>query len=360
MVADTRFELPPFYCPIDSAIHPEVGDIEKRATDWIDRVGIYDSDARRAWVIATNSAEFYARFAPDGAADNVLAAAQWVYWGFAFDDVRCDNGPLSSSPGEFAALAGQVQRVLEAPHSLDVDGDPYLTALHDIGLTLRECATPVQLRRFIDAHRAWLFGVCWQIGNQANGHMPDLNDYLAMRLGSCGGLPTMALMEIANAAEVPPSEMDTHAVRAASEAAILTAGLDNDLHSYRKEIHQQHADQNIINVLMVNHDLTLEQALTQAVGLRDRIMHLYLRLRDQIVPGASRELRTYLTCLGRGIRGNIDWALRVPRYTSLSDPDQAPGPAGHWTPGWATRPSDTRTDAPAIPAIAWWWDQLAA
>lgn len=88
MADDNHFELPPFYCPIESAIHPDVDDIEKRAVDWIDRLEIYDSEARRAWVMATNSAEFYARFAPDGAGDNVLAAAQWVYWGFAFDDVR--------------------------------------------------------------------------------------------------------------------------------------------------------------------------------------------------------------------------------------------------------------------------------
>ncbi|GAB2737077.1 hypothetical protein GCM10027174_07630 [Salinifilum aidingensis] len=348
----THFAMPPFYCPIDPALHPDVDTIEKQAISWIDDIGMYEDATRRRHVIKSNSAEFFARFAPSGIAENVLLAAKWVYWGFAFDDVRCDNGPLSARPEEFVAVAGRVQRVLEAPHSLDAAEDPYLRALHDIGLAMRRQATPTQVRRFIDAHRAWLHGVAWQIGNQARGVRPPLNDYLAMRLGSSGGFPTMALLEIANGAEVPDGEMDHPAVRAASEAAVLTAGLDNDLHSYRREQRDRHADQNIITVLVENEGHSAEEALTEAVALRDRMMQVYLRLREQLLPDAGPELRTYLSCLGAGIRGNIDWGLRVPRYTA----HDGPGESGH--PGWARVPSDPDPTAPALPAISWWWQHV--
>ncbi|SFT33095.1 hypothetical protein SAMN04487904_101154 [Actinopolyspora lacussalsi subsp. righensis] len=353
-----RFRIPPFYCPIEPALHPDTDRIEKRAIEWIDRVRVYENETRRAWVLGTNSAEFFSRFAPEGIADNVVLAAQWVYWGFAFDDVRCDNGPLADDPAEFAKHAGRAQRVLEAPRDTDATGDRYLDALHDIGLTMRELATPTQVRRFIDAHRAWLYCVAWQVGNRARGEMPDLDDYLAMRLGSSGGFPTMALLEIGNGAEVPAAEMDHPTVRAATEAAILTAGLDNDLHSYRKELRQDSTDQNIINVMLHHECSDLEWALAGAVGLRDRIFQLYLRLRDQLLPNASEELRTYLNCLAHGVRGNIDWALRVPRYTSLTDPEKPPVEGEQWTPHWSETPYDPSTGPPALPAISWWWDRL--
>src|SRR3712207_3998102 len=56
------------------------------------------------------------------------------------------------------------------------------------------------------SHRAWLFATAWQVANRARGHMPDLDDYTAMRLHTCGGAPTIALLEIANGPEVPGAE----------------------------------------------------------------------------------------------------------------------------------------------------------
>jgi hypothetical protein len=355
---DSRFKLLPFYCPIESAIHPKVDVIEQRAIAWIDQFHFYDNEAERAWMLGTNSAEFYARFAPDGIEDNLLIAAQWVYWGFAFDDARCDNGPLSARPEKFLAMAGPLQRALEVPHAQLRNSDPFAAALQDIGRSFQKCATPVQVRRFTEAHRAWLFGVAWQISNRVRNHMPSLDDYTAMRLNSAGGPPTLAMLEITNGMEVPAQEMDSPTVRALTEMPCLIAALDNDLHSYRKEVHQQQTDQNIINVLIHRNRCTVEQALTDAVAMRDRMMHLFLRLREQTFPRASQELRSYLTCLGHAIRGNTDWGLRVPRYTSLSDPTAPPAQGQGFTPRWTDEPSDPSTAPLPIPAIAWWWEVL--
>lgn len=362
---DTRlpagdFELPPFYCPIEPAIHPRVDAIAKRATAWIDRCGLCESDAERGWILATSSAEFYARFAPDGVEDGVLAAALWVYWGFAFDDAHCDNGPLSTRPVEFAALAGGLQRILASPEQPIETDDRFVAALREIALTLGTCATPLQLRRFAEAHRHWLSCVIWQIANRARGHMPDLGEYTAMRLGSCGGPPTLALLEIANAIEVPRREMACHAVRALTAMAWLVAGWDNDLHSYHKEAHQQQSDQNIVNVLMHHHGYSVERAVRAAVAMRDRVMHLFLRVREQTLPGASPPLRSYLMGLGHGIRGNIDWALGVQRYTSTDDLAAPPGPGQPREPGWADKPSDASPEPLPIPAIRWWWQLVDA
>ncbi|MEU0189898.1 terpene synthase family protein [Streptomyces afghaniensis] len=352
-------ELHPFYCPIEPAIHPEVDEVERRSVDWIDRLGFCRTPAERAWVLGSNSAEFYARFAPGADVERLWVAACWVYWGFAIDDARCDEGTLSTDPAAFSAMAGRVQRALETPGPRRFD-DHYAAAIHDLGERFRACATPVQVRRFQQAHRAWLAGVQWQIGNRSRGHMPTLDDYVTMRLHSAGGEPTYAMLEIANGAEVPAREMDSPAVCALTEMAILVAGLDNDRHSLAKEAGRDQGEQNIFAVLMRQDGSPPARAAADAVALRDRVLRRFLVLRERVLPRASGELRRYLTDLGHGIRGNIEWGLRVPRYLSLASATAGPGEV---TPPeripWADHPLDTSDEPPPLPSITWWWDDLA-
>lgn len=94
-------ELTPVFCPFESAIQPRVRQVEKRAVEWIGDSGMCATERERAWTVATHSADFFARFAPVADEDRLLTAALWVYWGFAFDDARCDSGPLSGRPAQF-------------------------------------------------------------------------------------------------------------------------------------------------------------------------------------------------------------------------------------------------------------------
>lgn len=337
---------PPFFCPVPAAVHPALEQIEAAAVRWLDEAGLHRSAHERAKLVGTNSAEFYARFAPDGDLFGVLTAALWVYWGFAFDDSRCDSGPYSADAPAFLALAGPVQRALDVAEPPD---EPYGAALHDIVATMRTQVTGTVVRRFVDAHRHWLYCVAWQIGNRAAGRMPTLPEYLTMRLGSAGGPPTIALLEVANRIEVPSVEMDSPAVRALTEMTQVVAALDNDLHSYRREMTENHTDQNVITVLRHHEGFGLEAAMSTAVSLRDRIMLRLLELRDEVRPGASAELRVYLDGLGHSIRGNIDWAAGVPRYADSGGPL-------HVTT--CDEPHATSRTPLPFPVVSWWWDRL--
>ncbi|MEU8350284.1 glutamate dehydrogenase [Streptomyces sp. NPDC048845] len=353
----------PFYCPLESAVHPGLREAERRAVDWIDRLGFCPTEAERRAVLASHSADFYARFAPEADPERLWITACWVYWGFAFDDARCDEGELSSDPARFAAMAGRVQRALEVPGPYPC-ADRYAAAAHDLGELFRACATPLQVGRFVRAHRGWLSGVQWQVGNAARGRLPDLDEYIVMRLHSAGGEPTYAMLEIANGAEVPAREMDTLAVTALTEMAVFVAAMDNDRHSFAKERNRGQTDQNFLSVLRQRHGLTPEQALYEGVALRDRVLCRFLAVRERVLRRGSQELRRYLTDLGHGIRGNIEWGLRVPRYLARSGgPGDGPGggPAGTASrttaDDWAERPLDGSAGPPVLaPSIAWWWD----
>lgn len=348
----SEVELPPLFCPLESAVHPHVREIEKRAEEWVGSIGMCASERERAWVVATHSADFYARFTPVADDDRLLAAALWVYWGFAFDDARCDSGPLSGRPAQFNALAGQVQRACETDSA--APDDRYACALQDIVRRFRSFAAPTQVARFQYAHRAWLSGVAWQIGNQAMGRMPGLDEFLTMRMLAAGGHPTYALLELATGAEVPDRELYRPAVQALSEMALTVAALDNDRHSLHKELARGHADQNIYTVLMAERGIGLQQAVGEAAGLRDRILLRFLDLYDRVRPTAGHDLATYLQGLRYGVRGNNEWGMRVPRYLSQ----------GHWPDSmedlaltYAEGPTDARPGpVEGAPGIAWWWD----
>lgn len=348
----------PFFCPIESAIHPEAEEAEHRAVAWIDRMGFASAPTARARTVGTRSADFYARFTPQADLDRLWIAACWVYWGFAFDDARCDEGPLADDPAGFATMAALVQRALETPGDLHTD-DPYAAALHDLGERFRACATAVQNRRFQHAHRAWLGGVLWQIGNQADRRMPTLDEYLTMRLHSAGGEPTYAMLEIANGAEVPAREMDSPAVCALTEMAICVDALDNDRHSIAKESARGQTGQNLLSVLMHHDGTPPETALRDAIALRDGVLLRFLDLRHTVRRHASAALRRYVDDLAHGIRGNIEWGLHTPRYLSPSGTAPAPGhvpPPG--PPAFTDTPLTGRHHARRLPTSAWWWHDL--
>ncbi|MYS57603.1 MULTISPECIES: terpene synthase family protein [Streptomycetaceae] len=257
-------------------------------------------------------------------------------------------------------MAARVQRALETPGLCPYADDPYAVSLHDISERFRSCATPVRVRRFAHAHHAWLNGVTWQIANRAGGRMPGLDDYLTMRLHSAGGEPTYAMLEIVNAAEVPAHEMDSPAVTALTEMAICVDALDNDRHSLAKGAARRQTDQNVFTVLTHHHRLTEQQALHEGIALRDRVLVRFLDLREKVMPRAGRELRRYLTDLGHGIRGNTEWALRVPRYLSPRDATTAPGDVtAPETPPFTETPLAEGPPTHHLPTIGWWWDDLA-
>lgn len=137
----------------------------------------YERDRRRVPADRRFAECRFLRTVRSGADDDRLpATALWVYWGFAFDDARCDDGPLSRRSAEFNAVAGRVRRALEAPADR-ADGERFIPPLQDIAGRFRSLGTTVQFHRFAAAHRTWLSGgVCWQVGNYAHGHMPSLGE----------------------------------------------------------------------------------------------------------------------------------------------------------------------------------------
>lgn len=346
----TAVQIPPVYCPLGAAIHPGVDLIEKRAVRWIDRY-LRPDRLRRTRLLESRSAEFYARCAPSGIIEQVEAAAEWTYLAFWFDDLY-DNGTPESRLRAFLATAPQVSYVVDTP-ALDTPLEPALAALRDITSRFHRCGNPTSARRFADAHRQWLLGVAGEIGHAREGRRMDVDECTHMRLRADGGPVLTSMLEFVSGIQVPEAEWSSYPVRALTEITWLLLGWDNDLHSYGKETDEHTSDNNLIEVLAREHDLSTDEAVAEAVAMRDRCMVLFLRLAERGRRAASAELRTYVDSLGRVIRANNDWGFRAPRYTTAVDSTMATRFAEY-----SDTPSVGRHDPITSPAISWWWELL--
>jgi hypothetical protein len=360
--AQADWQLPPFYCPIEPAIHPEADLIEEQVTAWLDRCGIYASEVERAWLLAINGAELMARVYPNGMAERVALSAEWYLWALgALDDAQLESAPASPTTDRAVELLCRLLRYMETPVPGPAVGQlgNLLRPLGQIMTALRKYATPVQVQRFVDAHRHWMMGTLWQMSNAAHHVVLDMDSYAIQRHASAGVLMFMSWSEITAGDEIPGSEMHDPAVRAMIESAILIIGWDNDVLSYRKETIRDHdSTQNVVTVAARQYRCSTEQAFAEAIAIRNRVMVLFLRLAETIKPRASSAMRAYIDDLGHLIRGNFDWSSASPRYTCLTSQSAFPTPGEPMTITFTGEPPHCGGSPSAIPSIAWWWEQL--
>ncbi|MEW2579143.1 terpene synthase family protein [Streptomyces syringium] len=352
------WRLPPFYCPIDDAIHPRADQLEERAIAWLDAMGIFRDGTERAWSIATHSTDFSCRMIPYGKDEPLLLFIEWNHWAFALDDFWHDTGSADIRTSRIVDLNARISRCLEAPGSAMLGNAPFAAALEDLASRTRALATPVQLRRVAEGLRDWLFGAAWQVSNVERGIMPTLSDYVALRPSINGTRFSLAWSEIASGIEIPDGELYSAPVQALTDAAGFIVSCDNDLFSYAKEDNQETTDQNIVNVLAHQNGSSPDKALGEALAIRDRAMTLFLDLRDQIARDADPELRRYLEALGHYIAGCIRWMNAAPRYASPRNRYELPVPGATYGITWRDTPSDPGTGPLPIASAAWWWDQL--
>jgi len=177
-------------------------------------------------------------------------------------------------------------------------------------------------------------------------------------------MATWELIPILGGYEVPAWELDNTRVRALEEMTDILTMWDNDLFAYNKETYRAArygypTKNNLLTVLARQENSSPERVLDQAIAMRDRVMLLFQRLRQQVLNAASPELARYLIGLGDWHRGYLEWALFVSnRYTEPGNPGD-PVQAERLTMlPFAEQPTDDNPKPLPIPTIAWWWEQL--
>ncbi|MFD3544792.1 terpene synthase family protein [Streptomyces sp. NPDC058655] len=349
--------LPPFYCPLDrDLLHPRAKEIEARAVDWLDTHGLYPDPVERAWGLATHSADFSCRIIPRGRTEPLLLFTQWNYWANAVDDWQ-DSGAGDIRTAAVADHGIRLLRTLENPTAALLPDSPMTRALTDLVRRTHTLLTPVELRRFAEGTRDWLLGATWQAAQAERGSMPTLNDFAAMGALANGTRFSLTWSDAAAEVRLPADLLHSPALQALTDAAGFVVSADNDLFSYDKDDHLEPREVNLVNVIAHQEGCTPAEAVPLAVALRDRVMALFLRLRDHLSSGADEPLTRHLEALGHYIAGCIAWQSRAPRYASPRNRHTLPRNGARLPVRYTDTPSDPRTAPPPLPALAHWWRQ---
>jgi hypothetical protein len=342
--------VPPVFSPIPPAIHPRHELIDEQTAAWATTFSIGSEELRKN-LIAHDIGTFAARILPEGREEVVSILADFIIWLFGVDDGHCEEGELGRDPTGLVAELSRLLRIAQNPEVPMLSEDPLADGLRDLRRRMDLYATPGQVARWVDALREYFLSVVWEAAHRSQETVPDLNDYTLMRLYDGATSVVLPLLEMGYGYELQPHERDSTPVRALTEMAYFIITWDNDLFSYHKESRTDQYYLNVLRVLEHGHGLTPDEALQAAVAQRDRVMCLFLKVRDQLAASGSPQLRQYLSNLGSFIRGAQDWGISSRRYTTPDDPADLPST-------FRDTPTDDSTEALEIPAVAWWWDLL--
>lgn len=345
--------VPPLYCPIPEAMNPHADGLNRLGFEWISQFGIYDRrPSQLSRHIQSNLGYLPARVmprAPQGPA--LQAAVNYYLWLWALDDIKCDETIGNTSLREQIFLFGSLARLAESPARSVRQNNPFAAALSDIRRQLEQVATHVQLARWASATQAYLQANIVVTAQQANGIIPGLDEYAALRIHSGAMKPTLMLLDIASGYELPAAEMEHPDMQALDELVCTIVGWDNDLLSYHKEIARGGSDHNLITVLAHASGQEPAHVVGDAIAMRDRALVLFLRLRDQLSKVAGAEAQQYMADLSSWIRGHIDWGLSTIRYRNQEYRDSLPQ-------SFSESPSNDSSEPLRISSIAWWWERL--
>lgn len=343
--------LPPLYCPFPLAIHPKAAEVEVGTVAWLDRFQLYRDETQRRRLIQARCGTLAAYQNPSGAQELLQALTDFLTWAFAFDDEYCDEGPTHDKPVELAEAISRMQRAIEIPEYPVDPADRYAMALRDIRMRLDAHAGPPRGEDFVHWMRGYFQTEVCKSGNVSRGLRPNLNDYAVVRLYSGGGMVFPRLGPIVAGIPMPPATLADRRVHALLEMAATVCNWDTDIFSHPKELERTGDGYNLIEVVGAEYGLPVDEALSTAIAMRDRILCLYIRLRESVT-AAAPELNGYLTTFESYIRGTIQWNEETDRYSYL---DGLSGPRTTQPGGVTDTPSDDTPAPLPLPSIMWWW-----
>jgi Terpene synthase family 2, C-terminal metal binding len=337
----------PLWCPIAPAIHPDWQIWEQKTISWMECFEL-DSEQREADRLRCITAGELAGRTIVTAADPPGAqfSADSLLWLFAFDDAHCDEGWYSHDPGRMMILVAELARIAETGRT--TSSSPCARALADLRRRLDDLTPPAPIARWVHSMKTYLGYQVWEASYRSTNTMPTIDQYAVARIRN-GSMEVCAMsLEIAEGYEVPVNEMESPDVRALTEMACCTVGLDNDVASYYKEHKRSDDKLNLVDVIAQERGQSPDAALPEAVAFRDAVLALYLQLYQHVEPAVSAATRRYMSGLSAWIRGNLDWSMHTARYRRPGGPTiQVSGELGCHTPAF-TPPA----------GLAWWWARL--
>jgi len=341
-----------FYCPLPEQVGRDKELLMTETLAWSQRFDLGAGDDAATYKYGVAGTYTVAHLFPHATGELAQVLSDYSAWAFTVNDFVVPEHPGSVRMCDVVHAVCRLVRIFRSPDSWPAEQMSMRErALQDTLWRLRPRVTDVQYDRFVSGMFRWLHDMLWETALRERGERLNCNDYLAMRLGTSGMYATLAYLDAVEGTEITAREHADPLFRATIEAGLYTATLDNDRYSYFKESGPALKKCNLFDALMLEHPgWSEQQAMTEGVAIRDAMAHLYMRLRDQILPAASEDLRRFLAGVDRVVSGNVTFGTTCVRYFN---PDVLP------TVQRTATPCQHMPEGPLpYPTISWWWEQL--
>ncbi|WP_406048647.1 terpene synthase family protein [Streptomyces virginiae] len=350
----------PFYCPIPPAPHPRPEALDSNSVQWMVDHGICAPDS---WLAQINSGHVASTMVPladaDSPALHMSLFSDFCYWAYAWDDSRDARLDLRP-PGALTSHCLRLDRILDHPGPAPHESDPYCQSLWDLRRRLAELPDSEQVNRVNDGTRRYIHGSYQWTRMQRSRSIPALNDYLLARSDDCAGSWMVPFYPLIGGYRLTPEEAGDPLALILTDLVPLIGALDNDIISHHREA--AIGEFNVLDVLRnQNSGYPLTDAVIDAIALRDRLMTLYVRIRDHLARTGGPHLARFAHDIGYIVRGHMEWALETSRYRTPQDAKTGElHDATAFTVDWTDHPADDNPQPPDLPAITWWWDHIQA
>ena len=345
-----RFHYP---LPMPEVAHVPVG-VAAEVTAWKEPYGFLEdrpdsgaSGSALAWCLG--------RFSTEETSPAVLRGIGCLMeWALVLDDDVLDHADARSRPGELLRLMCRIMRVLESPgYRVTADDHVLVRAGHDAMEQLRAHCAPAHTARLATGFRRLLTSAVHKL------HLdrPGEDEYLFSRFQDFGGSVYAVLIDMCGPGPTPDAEWDSPAVQALIECVTLMCALENDVTSFHKERAEGQPTTNFVDVLRTSRGVSFDRAVAMTVETRDRLMLLFLRLRERLLASATTpSLRHLVERLGQFVIANTEVTLCARRYNPLPARPVELYQVVRTPACWAPSLSTDDTSPLPYPSISWWWD----
>lgn len=317
------FELPDFYRPWPPRLNPHVEAARAHNRAWAVRHGLIDDGV---WDAATADSIDLALFAaycfPDATPAQLDLLTDWYFWGFYFDDWFLRHYKSTGDVVGAAAWLADVRAFVPADLSQPVPeaADPVQATLAELWARTVPGTTEEWRRRFGDNTFAQMDDAFWELGNLAEGRVPNPLDYLERRRGAGAGRWVADLIELVNGTPLPDHVWASRPVQVMRDTFTDAQVLLNDVFSYQRETEQEGELNNFVLVLREFLGMTPQKAADTANDLiTSRLLQFESTLLTELpeLPLTPQE-RVAVLNVARSLQdanaGSHEWHLRSSRY----------------------------------------------
>ncbi|KAF8072026.1 terpenoid synthase [Lyophyllum atratum] len=310
-LASNQFSLPDLLatCHLEGGVNPhyEKGAAESRA--WINSYNVF-TDRKRAFFVLGSNELLVSHVYNYAGYEEFRTCCDFVNVLFVFDELSDEQD------GKDALATGNI--FLNAMKDPNWDDRSLFSQMtKEFRERFLRLSGPRAAARFVKHWETYCAAVIQEAELRERGEILDLDAFITLRRENSAVRLCYGLIEFCCGTDLPDEVFEDPAFVDIYWAAVDLVCWANDVYSYDMEQSKGISGNNIVTVLMVNKNMTLQEA-SDHVGavskeLMDRFTSAQARLPSWGV-SVDSEVARFIQGLGCWVKGNLDWSFETQRY----------------------------------------------